>query len=240
MMSTNTSLAMKKILLVEDEISVVDFIKKGLTEGNYEVSVAFNGETALKMAGNSSYDLYILDIMLPDKNGLEVCKELRLRGINSPVLFLTALGTSENIAHGLDIGADDYLVKPFKFIELSARINALLRRTNKKDFSEKETSKNIYILADLIVDDDAKTVTKNNFKISLTATEYRLLLALIKNKGKVLSRLELLESAWSINFNLGTNVVDVYINYLRKKIDSESENKLVHTVVGMGYVLKEK
>lgn len=230
---------MRKILLVEDEMSVVDFIKKGLTENNYEVSVAFDAATAIQIATSAAFDLIILDIMLPDRNGLEVCKELRVKGIKSPILFLTALGASENIAHGLNIGADDYLVKPFKFIELHARINALIRRTDQQDPVPFST-KNAYTIADLIVDDDAKTVTRNNREISLTATEYRLLLALIKNKGKVISRVELLESAWDIHFNMGTNVVDVYINYLRKKIDADNQSKLIQTVVGMGYVLKEK
>lgn len=230
---------MKKILLVEDETSVVDFIMKGLTEAGYEVSVALNGETAIQMATTSNFDLFILDIMLPGKSGLEVCKEIRARGVTSPVIFLTALGTSENIALGLNIGADDYLVKPFKFIELYARINALLRRSPAKTDSD-DLQKNIYFISDLVLNDDSKTVHRNNENINLTATEYRLLLALMKSKGKVLSRMELLESAWEINFNLGTNVVDVYINYLRKKIDSDYDNKLIHTIVGMGYVLKEK
>lgn len=227
---------MKKILLVEDEISVVDFIKKGLTEANFEVSVALNGNTALQMAAGAAFDLFILDIMLPDRNGIEVCQALRGMNIQAPILFLTALGTSENIALGLNMGADDYLVKPFKFIELHARINALLRRS----FNEEDKSHSIYTIADLVIDDDAKTVMRNNTPVSLTATEYRLLISLIRNKGKVLSRMDLLETAWDINFNAGTNVVDVYINYLRKKIDADSEQKLIHTVVGMGYVLKEK
>jgi DNA-binding response OmpR family regulator len=231
---------MKKILLIEDESGVIDFIKKGLTEESFEVSVALDGEMAVTMAQEAAYDLFILDIMLPDKNGLEVCKILRENNITSPILFLTALGTSENIAHGLNTGADDYLVKPFKFIELHARINALLRRTVQKEPDNQELKKNIYTIADLIIDDNAKTVQRNGTTVSLTATEYRLLLVLIKNKGKVLSRLELLENAWDIHFNMGTNVVDVYINYLRKKIDIESSVKLIHTIVGMGYVLKEK
>ncbi|MDR6563029.1 MULTISPECIES: response regulator transcription factor [unclassified Arcicella] len=230
----------KKILLVEDEINVVDFLKKGLDEANFEVSVALNGNTALSMAAESSFDLIILDIMLPDKNGIEVCRELRSRHIKTPILFLTALGTSENIALGLNSGADDYLVKPFKFIELYARINALLRRTSYIDNIPDDKARVTYTIGDLIIDDDAKTVSRGDQKISLTATEYRLLLVLIKNKGKVLSRIDILESAWDINFNMGTNVVDVYINYLRKKIDGDFEHKLIHTVVGMGYVLKEK
>jgi two-component system, OmpR family, copper resistance phosphate regulon response regulator CusR len=228
---------MKKILLVDDEVSVVSFIRKGLAEENYEVSVAFDGNSGLRMALEGSFDLIILDIMLPDTNGLEICKAIRSNQIQTPILFLTALGASENVALGLDIGGDDYLVKPFKFIELNARIKALLRRTG--PLEQLNQPHNILTIADLKVDDDAKTVERNQAFIALTATEYRLLLVLIKNKGRVLSRLDLLESAWDINFNLSTNVVDVYINYLRKKIDADTNNKLIHTVVGMGYVLKE-
>lgn len=230
---------MKHILLIEDEVSVIEFIRRGLTEENYKVSVAFNGNTGTRMALTSSFDLIILDIMLPDKNGLEVCNELRSNQIQTPIIFLTALGTSENIAVGLNTGADDYLVKPFKFIELSARINALLRRSTKNGEPEAGLYKTDYELSDLTVNDTAKTVIRNNQPIQLTATEYRLLLALIKNKGRVLSRTDLLEAAWDLSFNPGTNVVDVYINYLRRKLDANTPNKLIHTVVGMGYVLKE-
>lgn len=230
---------MKKILLIEDEISVVSFIKSGLSEENYEVSVALDGISGVSMALGSIFDLIVLDIMLPDKNGLEVCKELRTNGLQVPILFLTALGTSENIVLGLNTGADDYLVKPFKFIELSARIKALLRRTVFKNEVAGEPYQNIYTMGDLRMNDDAKTVERGGNLISLTATEYRLLLTLMKNRGRVLSRMDLLESAWDINFDLGTNVVDVYINYLRKKLDSDYKQKLIHTVIGMGYVLKE-
>lgn len=229
---------MKKILLIEDEINVVSFIKKGLTEENFEVSVALDGNTGIQMAANNDFDLIILDIMLPDTNGIEVCKILRNENIQTPILFLTALNTADNIALGLNSGADDYLAKPFKFIELVARIKALLRRSSSAG-NEIKIKENIYTIANLRMDDDAKTVERNGEFISLTATEYRLLFTLIKNKGRVLSRVDLLESAWDINFNLATNVVDVYINYLRKKIDSNYEPKLVHTVIGMGYVLKE-
>lgn len=228
---------MKKILLIEDEINVVSFIKKGLTEENFEVSVALDGNSGIQMATDNDFDLIILDIMLPDTNGIEVCKILRNKGIQTPILFLTALNTADNIALGLNSGADDYLAKPFKFIELLARIKALLRRSSST--GEVKTKENTYTIANLKMDDDAKTVERNGELISLTATEYRLLFTLIKNKGRVLSRVDLLESAWDINFNLATNVVDVYINYLRKKIDSNYEPKLVHTVIGMGYVLKE-
>ena len=231
---------MKRILLIEDEISVVTFIKKGLTEEGYEVSVSLTGEVGFQMASSFQYDLIILDIMLPDKNGLEVCKAIRQKNVKTPILFLTALGTTENVVIGLNSGADDYLVKPFKFIELHARINALIRRNEQSGSDDSQSPQHIYQIDDLVINDDSKIVTRNNENITLTATEYRLLLALIRNRGKVLSRLDLLESAWDINFDLGTNLVDVYINYLRKKIDAQSPNKLIHTVVGMGYVLKVK
>jgi DNA-binding response OmpR family regulator len=226
------------ILLIEDELDVVNFVKKGLGEESFEVSVALNGVDGLEMASNNEYDIVLLDIMIPEKNGIEVCKEIRMKGIQTPILFLTALNTPDNIALGLNSGADDYLVKPFKFNELIARINAILRRLNleKKGVP---ISKSKYFLANMVFDDDAKKVSRNGKEISLTPTEYRLLFTLLKNKGKVLSRIDLLANAWDISFNLGTNVVDVYINYLRKKIDADFEPKLIHTVVGMGYILKE-
>lgn len=228
---------MNNILLIEDESSVANFIRKGLSEEGYTVSVAFSGDSGLQMASETRYDLVILDIMLHDKNGIDVCKELRKLNISSPILFLTALGTPENIAHGLNSGGDDYLVKPFKFIELNARIKALLRRSDPKENSDDHHL--VYTLGGLKLNDEAKTVERNGTVINLTATEYRLLLVLLKNKGKVLSRIDLLESVWDLTFNMGTNVVDVYINYLRKKIDSDYDTKLIHTVIGMGYVLKE-
>lgn len=229
---------MISVLLIEDELTVVSFIKKGLDEESFNVSVALNGVDGLKMAVENFYNIILLDIMIPEKNGIDVCKDIRARDIHTPILFLTALNTPDNIALGLNSGADDYLAKPFKFNELIARINAVLRRANSGNIVETQ-NKNRLIVADLMVDDDAKKVLRGVNEISLTATEYRLLLTLIKNKGKVLSRVDLLESAWDINFNMSTNVVDVYINYLRKKIDANFEPKLIHTVIGMGYVLKE-
>lgn len=228
----------KKILLIEDEVNVADFIRKGLAEEGFDVTLAFDGTSGYKLAVEQTFGLIILDIMLPGKNGLDVCRDIRSAGINTPILFLTALSTAENIALGLDMGGDDYLVKPFKFVELNARIKALIRRTD-ATADVRSNSEDVYAIADLVVDDKAKTVIRNKVPISLTATEYRLLLVLIKNKGRVLSRVDLLESAWDIHFNMGTNVVDVYINYLRKKLDADSTNKLIHTVIGMGYVLKE-
>jgi two-component system, OmpR family, copper resistance phosphate regulon response regulator CusR len=230
---------MKKILLVEDEAHVVSFIKKGLTEEGFEISVAFDGTTGLQMV-NETFDLIILDIMLPGMNGLEVCREIRKTNKTIPILILTALGTSENIVLGLETGADDYLVKPFKFIEMVARIKTLMRRAeNTAPMIPDPQEEFIHKADDLELNDYTKTVKRSEKLISLTTTEYRLLLYFLKNKNKVLPRLEILEEVWSVNFDLGTNVVDVYVNYLRKKIDNSYEKKLIHTIIGMGYVLKE-
>ncbi|MGC4040862.1 MAG: response regulator transcription factor [Flavobacterium sp.] len=232
---------MKKILLVEDEAHVVSFIKKGLSEEGFEVSVAFEGKTGLQLALENQFDLIILDIMLPEMNGLDVCKAIRAENQQVPVLFLTALGTPENIVLGLENGADDYLVKPFKFIELVARIKNLLRRIEgKTSKAPAETNEgHLYVFSDLRLNDYTKTVTRADEEISLTSTEFKLLLYFLKNKNKVLSRMDILDAVWGVDYDLGTNVVDVYVNYLRKKIDAKSEEKLIHTVIGMGYVLKE-
>lgn len=230
---------MKKILLVEDETHVVSFIKKGLTEESFDVTVAFDGSTGLQLFASNYFDLVILDIMLPDKNGLEVCREIRKTNHSIPVLFLTALGTAENIVLGLETGADDYLVKPFKFIELVARIKNLIRRSDNGQPLPEIQEEHVYRFSDLELNDYTKTVTRDGKTISLTTTEYRLLLYFMKNKNKVLSRIDILEEVWGVNFDIGTNVVDVYVNYLRKKIDSYADQKLIHTVIGMGYVLKD-
>lgn len=233
---------MKKIILIEDESSVVSFIKKGLQELDYEISVALDGYTGIKMVENNDFEMIILDIMLPDINGLEVCKEIRKKNKTIPILFLTALDSSENIVLGLESGGDDYLVKPFKFIELVARIKSLLRRSghgNGADSNEIENDENIYQFHDLMVNDYTKKVTRNGAEISLTSTEYKLLLYFLNNPEKVISRPEILEAVWGVNYELGTNVVDVYVNYLRKKLDHHDDQKIIHTVIGMGYVLKK-
>jgi DNA-binding response OmpR family regulator len=231
---------MKKILLIEDETHVVSFIKKGLSEEGFEISVAFDGKTGLMLQENGEYDLIILDIMLPEMNGLDVCKEIRKTNSTIPILMVTALGTSENIVLGLETGADDYIVKPFKFIEFMARIKTLLRRAEyNSPVAPDPLEDYVYKIADLEMNDYTKTVMRNGDIISLTTTEYRLLLFFIKNKNKVLPRFEILEEVWDVNFDLGTNVVDVYVNYIRKKVDNTHNKKLIHTVIGMGYVLKE-
>jgi two-component system copper resistance phosphate regulon response regulator CusR len=229
---------MKQILLVEDEVNVISFIKKGLTEDGYELSVALDGDNGLKMALSFQYDLIILDIMLPGKNGLEICEAIRKEKQAVPILFLTALGTAENVVIGLDKGADDYLIKPFKFIELQARVKSLLRRSN-YTVSHADLNEDVYSISDLTLNDTTKTVTRGDETVSVTATEYRLLLMFLKNKNRVLSRVDILDKVWDVNFDMGTNVVDVYVNYLRKKIEKGNYSKLIHTIVGMGYVLKE-
>ncbi|TCD11150.1 response regulator transcription factor [Pedobacter frigidisoli] len=223
------------LLLVEDEPNVVSVISRGLTDEGFSVSVAPDGLIGKKMALENQFDLIILDIMLPGINGLELCKIIKDQKANTPIIMLTALGTTENVVNGLDNGADDYLVKPFKFAELFARIRMLLRR-----YSGISSQDQVINVADLQINLSAKTVSRNQQELILTATEYRLLEYMAKNKGKILSRIDILESVWDIDFNLGTNVVDVYVNYLRKKVDKNSDQKLIHTAVGLGYVLKDK
>lgn len=230
---------MKKILLVEDEAHVVSFIKKGLSEEGFEVSVAFDGKMGLQLFQNNQFDLIVLDIMLPEINGLDLCKEIRKENTFVPVLFLTALGTSENIVMGLENGADDYMIKPFKFIEFVARIKTLLRRADQTQISDLEVQKDyVFTFDNLKLNDYTKEVFRGSEQISLTTTEYKLLYYFVRNTNRVLSRMDILEAVWGVDYDLGTNVVDVYVNYLRKKVDRNSENKLIHTVIGMGYVMK--
>jgi DNA-binding response OmpR family regulator len=224
-----------KILLVEDEPNVASFVRRGLMEANHDVSLAMDGITAWQMIQTNTPDVIILDVMLPGLNGMEICRKIRSENIPTSIIMLTALGTSENVVAGLDVGADDYMVKPFKFSELLARISAVTRRA-----SGTSTNAAFLTIGDLMIDTRGKTVTRAGEKVSLTATEYKLLEFLVRNKGRVFSRIEILENVWDINFEMNTNVVDVYINYLRRKIDKVSSHKLIHTVVGMGYVLREE
>lgn len=222
------------LLLVEDEPNVVSVVTRGLSEEGFTVSVAPDGLIGQKMAIENQFDLIILDIMLPGINGLELCKIIKKEKLNTPIIMLTALGTTENVVNGLDNGADDYLIKPFKFAELFARIRMLLRRYNGAINNDQ-----IINISDLQINLTAKSVKRANTDVVLTATEYRLLEFMAKNKAKILSRIDILENVWDIDFNLGTNVVDVYVNYLRKKIDKAGSPKLIHTAIGLGYVLKE-
>lgn len=226
----------RKILLVEDEPGVASFISRSLIEQGYEVSIAPDGDTGLAMATQHYFALCILDVMLPGINGLELCRRLRNNGYSGTILMLTALGTTENIVTGLDAGADDYLTKPFNLAELTARIRSLLRR--QFQVADVKAPEQLSI-ADLSLNLDEKTASRNGTLIELTATEYRLLEYLIRNQRRVLSRMDILEQVWGIDFNMNTKVVDVYINYLRKKIDKDFEPKLIHTAIGMGYIMKE-
>ncbi|PXY43646.1 response regulator transcription factor [Flavobacterium hydrophilum] len=222
-----------KLLIVEDEPNLLSILRKGFAENNNDVSVALDGKTALEMIQNYTFDVVVLDVMLPDINGIEICRRLRAAKNFVPILLLTALGTSENIVTGLNAGADDYLVKPFKFGELDARVNALNRRANQ------ETEKvDTIIIGDLEINSNAKTVKREGESIILTAKEFKLLYYLAKNTGRIVSRDQILDNVWDINFDMNTNVVDVYINYLRKKIDKPFTTKLIHTMKGLGYVIQ--
>ncbi|MDW5288483.1 response regulator transcription factor [Formosa sp. PL04] len=225
----------QNILIVEDEYNVATFVKKGLEEVGYNAFIAYDGETCIELLLQKDIDLILLDVILPGMNGFEIAAKIKNLGYASiPIIFLSALGSTDNIVKGLDAGADDYLTKPFKFKELLARIRAVARRKN-SDVPNNSLLK----ISDLELNNDTKIVKRNNIEIKLTSTEFRLLEYLLKNKNKVLSRIDILEHVWDINFNMGTNVVDVYVNYLRNKIDKKFTPKLIQTVVGMGYILKD-
>lgn len=231
-----------RILLVEDEPAVASLISKTLNEEQYEVSVAMDGNTGWDYINRFEYELFILDLMIPGINGIELCRKIREHGIHTPVLMLTALGSVDNIVMGLDSGADDYLTKPFKIAELLARIRALLRKypaaaAHRKANAEKS---NTLVFSDITLNLDEKNARRNEQPVGLTATEFRLLEYLMRNPRKVLSRMDILEKVWGYDFNMNTKVVDVYINYLRKKLNDPGAGRIIHTVVGMGYILKEE
>lgn len=220
-----------RLLIVEDEKKVASFIKQGLEEEGYAVDVAMDGEEGLAMALDGVHDLFILDIGLPKMNGLQVLGELRKRKVATPVLLLTVRATIEDKVLGLDAGADDYLTKPFSFQELLARVRALLRR-------RPEGSPALLQFSDLVLDPARRTVSRGGEKIELTAKEFAILEYFLRNPGRVLTRTQIIEHVWDYDFDTGTNLVDVYVNYLRKKVDSDRDPKLIHTVRGVGYVLK--
>jgi DNA-binding response OmpR family regulator len=220
-----------KILIVEDEPKVASFIKKGLEENNYEAEIAYDGLTAEKLVKSNRYDLFILDIIIPGINGLDLCRKLKKINSIIPVLMLTALGTTDDKITGFEAGASDYLVKPFEFRELLARVKVLLR---KSDLPQEKT--NILVAGDLELDLERKMVRRSDTYIDLTAKEFSLLEYFMRNRGRVLSRVDIAEKVWDIKFDFGTNVVDVYVNFLRKKIDKGYDKKMIHTRVGFGYV----
>ncbi|MBY0433933.1 MAG: response regulator transcription factor [Cyclobacteriaceae bacterium] len=224
-----------KILLIEDEPKTTQYIKKGLEENSYDVDAATDGITGKHLALSNNYQLIITDIMLPGLDGKSLCVQLRKADVMTPILMLTALGTTDEIVSGFDCGADDYLVKPFEFKELLARIKALIKRQTRLTQEE-----NILSLSDLKLDVNKRTVSRSEKNIELTAKEFALLEYFLNNPGKVISRAELARNIWKVDFDTGTNMVEVYVNYLRKKIDKEFDKKLIHTQFGMGYVLKEE
>ncbi len=219
--------------MVEDEKKVASFLKKGLEEEYYAVDCAYDGEEALFMVEANDYDLILLDIMLPKLNGLEVLKGVRQRGVTIPVLMLTAKDSVEDVVKGLDAGGDDYLTKPFAFAELLARVRALLRRKERGAAGELR-------VADLVLDPATHMVRRGEQEIDLTAKEYALLEYLMRHANRVVTRTMISEHVWDYHFDPMTNVIDVYVNHLRKKIDLDSSQQLIHTVRGVGYVLQDK
>jgi two-component system copper resistance phosphate regulon response regulator CusR len=222
------------ILLVEDERKTIQYIKKGLEEHGYEVDTAEDGKSGKNLAFRNEYNLIITDVMMPHLSGTDLCKELRKAKNETPILMLTALGDTDDVVAGLDSGADDYLAKPFEFKELLARIRALTKRQPKLPVNENQIR-----FADLILDLNSKSVVRAGKKIELTSKEFSLLEYFLRNQGRVIPRAELSKHVWNVDFDTGTNMVEVYVNYLRKKIDKDFESKLIHTQFGMGYILKE-
>lgn len=221
-----------RILVVEDEKKVASFIKRGLEEEGYAVDVAYDGDDGLDLAEHTPYDLILMDVMLPKKDGITVIREMRDRDIATPVLCLTAKDTVDDIVQGLDSGSDDYLTKPFAFAELLARVRALIRRGTQDRGAELR-------FADLRLDPVSHKVWRNDKEIDLTSKEYALLEYMMRNPEQVLTRTMIAEHVWDYTFDSFTNIIDVYINYLRKKVDRDFDTKLIHTVRGVGYVLKE-
>lgn len=223
------------ILIAEDEKKIADSLKKGLEELDYEVTVAYDGKMGEKLFNQQAWDLVILDINLPEINGLELCRRIRQRNNAVPILMLTTFGSVPDKVEGFNAGADDYMVKPFSFAELTVRIRALLKRINTENIPQG----NILRFADLEMNLDTKTVVRSGKNISLTAKEFQLLEYLMRNKKRVVSRTAIGEHVWNIDFDTNTNTIEVYINYLRKKIDKDFPEKLIHTQVGFGYIMKE-
>lgn len=227
-----------KVLIVEDEPGVLQFIKQGLEENNFEVDFAYDGECGRKLAVSKKYNVIILDVIIPQLNGIELCKKIREIDTSTKILMLTALGTLNDKLEGFEAGADDYLVKPFDFPELLARIKSLIKRAD-QNLGENSNTDHIIKIADMELNTHTKRVRRGGNEIKLTAKEYALLELLALNKNRVLSKVEIAEKVWDISFDTGTNVIEVYVNFLRKKIDHDFTTKLLHTLVGLGYTLKD-
>ena len=225
-----------EILIIEDEPRVASLIKRGLEEQGFRVTLAFDGEMGKKLALSKIYDLIIMDIILPKINGLDLCKEIRLAHPDLPIIMLTALGTTDDKVDGFNAGADDYLVKPFELRELHVRIRALLKRNNGSMVKQSSLLK----YADLELNNQTMTVTRAGTEIPLTPKELKLLEYMMQNAERVLSRTEIADKVWNTHFDTGTNFIDVYINYLRKKIDRDYPDKLIHTKPGLGFIFKSE
>lgn len=225
-----------ELLLIEDNRRISDFMVKGLEESGFSVVLSENGEDARGLISQREWDLILLDIMLPDIDGIELLQYTRYKKINTPILVVSALGEIEDKVKALDYGADDYLPKPFHFKELVARINALTRRFKFNN----EVQENALVCDDLKLYTDRHIVERDGKEIKLTLQEFKLLQLLMENKNKVLSRSQILDTVWGINYDSNTNVVDVYISYLRNKVDAESLNKLIQTVKGRGYLIRKQ
>ncbi|AQX12933.1 response regulator transcription factor [Elizabethkingia meningoseptica] len=226
---------MAHILLIEDDDRLSKLIAKGLQEAEFEVSIAYDGAAGLKLATQKDFDLVVTDIVLPKKDGLDFCKEIKNLKPNLAVVMLTALGTTDDKLEGFDAGADDYLTKPFEMRELVARIRVLLKRFSLRKQQQVFVLKYEGIEMNL----EQKTVSRNRTPVKLTPKEFNLLKFMLENTERVLSRSEIAEKVWETHFDTGTNFIDVYINYLRKKIDKDFETKLIHTKAGMGFILKK-
>ena len=227
---------MQTILIVEDEKRVADLLKIGLEENGYQTVVAYDGAMGLRLFQSNSFQLVISDIILPKLDGFELCKEIRKENERIPILMLTALGSADDKLEGFDAGADDYMVKPFDFRELNARVKVLLKRNAETVVRPPEQ----ITYADLSVNLNLREVTRNNIAIKLSPKEYNLLLYMLENAEKVITRVEIAEKVWNTHFDTGTNFIDVYINYLRKKIDKDFGKKLIHTKPGVGFILSDK
>ncbi len=221
-----------KLLIIEDEKKVAKFIEQGLREEHYEVLCAYDGEEGLEMALNGEFDGIVLDLMLPKRDGISLLREFRARGMTTPVLILTAKGTIQDKITGLDSGADDYLAKPFHFEELTARIRSMLRRSS----VEKSTQLKV---GDLVLDPISRKAKRGAVEIELTAREYALLEYLMRNADRVLSRSVITQHVWNYNFAVDSNLVDVYINRLRNKVEADGGSRLIHSIRGVGYVMRE-
>ena len=226
---------MQQILLIEDEQRIAEIIKRGLEEQGFAITVAYDGLMGKKLAIANNYELVITDIILPNLNGIELCKLLKSIKPDMPIIMLTALGTTDDKVEGFDAGADDYLVKPFELRELYVRIRVLLKRLNNKPNAQGFILK----YADIKLNLHTKIVKRNGKEIQLTPKELKLLEYMMQNTERVLSRVEIAEKVWETTFDTGTNFIDVYINYLRKKIDKGFETKLIHTKPGLGFIFKQ-